>query len=191
MTTLSTARLTLRPWREADLGPFAELNADPEVMQFMPARLSREQSDALASHAAAALAARRFGLWALELQATAEFLGYVGLAEVGFTAHFTPCREVLWRLKRLAWGHGYATAATRACLTFAFATLRAPEVVAFTVPRNSRSRAVMERLGMHHDPAADFEHPRLPEGHPLRAHVLYRIASAEWPQQVHGSPLRA
>jgi RimJ/RimL family protein N-acetyltransferase len=188
MTTLTTARLKLRPWREADLGPFAELNADPEVMQLMPACLSREQSDRLAARAGAALAARGFGLWACELQATAELLGYVGLAEVGFTAPFTPCLEILWRLKRPAWGHGYATEAARACLTFAFAKLRAPEVVAFTVPRNVRSRAVMERLSMHHDPAEDFEHPRLPEGHPLRAHVLYRIAAAEWPRDAHGSP---
>lgn len=175
MTVLSTERLELRSWRDADLEPFAALNADPEVMRFMPKLLTRAESDALAAGAAAALTSRGWGVWALELRASRDFLGCVGLADVGFAAAFAPCLEILWRLKRQAWGHGYATEAARACLQFAFATLRAPEVVAFTVPANERSRAVMRRLGMRHDAADDFEHPRLPPGHPLRPHVLHRL----------------
>lgn len=188
MTTLTTARLDLRPWRQADLAAFAALNADPEVMRYLPHALSRAASDALAAAAAQALATRSFGLWALELRTAAEFLGYVGLTEVGFTAPFTPCIEIQWRLKRTAWGAGYATEAARACLEFAFATLRAREVVAFTVPQNVRSRAVMERLGMRRDPADDFEHPRLPQGHPLRRHVLYRITEGERSRDPRSSP---
>lgn len=178
MPVLSTERLELRPWREADLEPFAALNADPEVMRHMPRLLTRAESNALAASAASALASRGWGLWALELRASQDFLGLVGLSEVGFAAAFTPCLEIMWRLKRAAWGHGYATEAARACLEFAFTTLAAPEVVAFTVPVNERSRAVMRRLGMRHDAADDFEHPRLPPGHPLRHHVLYRLDAA-------------
>jgi RimJ/RimL family protein N-acetyltransferase len=183
MIVLSTPRLELRPWQEADLEPFAALSADPEVMRFMPRCLSRAESDALAAGARATLAARGWGLWALASRADQEFLGYTGLAEPTFSAHFTPCVEILWRLKRSAWGHGYATEAARSCLEFAFETLAASEVVAFTVPANRRSRAVMERLGMRHTVADDFEHPRLPAGHPLRHHVLYRIAGSAWPRR--------
>ena len=187
MTTLSTERLELRPWARADLAPFAALNADPEVMRYMPRTLDRAESDALAAQAAAALAARGLGPWVLELRSEREFLGMVGLAEVTFPAHFTPSLEVLWRLKRAAWGRGYATEAARACLELAFATLEVPEVVAFTVPENRRSRAVMERLGMRRDPRDDFEHPRLPAGHPLRPHVLYRLAAVEWSRRVRSA----
>jgi RimJ/RimL family protein N-acetyltransferase len=180
MTTLCTARLELRPFAEADREPFAALNADPEVMQFMPRPLSRAESDAFAATATAQLAAQGFGLWAVTRQRGQELLGCVGLSRASFAAHFTPCLEVLWRLRRSAWGCGYATEAAGACLAFALERLQAPEVVAFTVPANLRSRRVMERLGMRHDAAGDFEHPRLPEGHPLRRHVLYRLARAAW-----------
>jgi RimJ/RimL family protein N-acetyltransferase len=105
-----------------------------------------------------------------------------------FTAHFTPCTEVSWRLQRDQWGHGYATEAARACLHFAFATLRLPEVVSFTVPDNLRSRRVMERLGMRRRAGEDFEHPRLPPGHPLRPHVLYRLARADFASGAGLSP---
>ena len=184
MRTLSTERLELRPWADSDLAPLAALNADPEVMQYMPRTLSRAESDALVAQACRALAARGFGLWALELRAEREFLGLVGLAEVTFAAPFAPSLEILWRLKRAAWGRGYATEAAHACLELAFATLAVPEVVAFTVPENRRSRAVMERLGMRRDPRDDFEHPRLPAGHLLRPHVLYRLAAAKWSPRV-------
>jgi RimJ/RimL family protein N-acetyltransferase len=180
MHVLTTARLELRPWRDSDREPFAALNADPEVMRFMPERLERAASDALLDAVQQGLAARGWGVWALARRDGGEFLGYVGLSRVTFSVPFAPCLEVLWRLKRSSWGHGYATEGTRRCLEYAFGTLAAEELYAFTVPANLRSRAVMERLGMCHLPAGDFEHPRLPPAHPLRPHVLYRISREEW-----------
>jgi ribosomal-protein-alanine N-acetyltransferase len=176
MPTLTTLRLTLRAWRPADLEPFAALNADPRVMEFMPGRLTRAESDALAAGAAAALEKRGWGLWVVERRDGREFVGCVGLDVPSFEAAFTPCVEIAWRLGAAWWGRGLATEAARECLRFAFGTLALTEVVAFTVPANLRSRALMERLGMRCDRGEDFEHPRLPAGHPLRRHVLYRGA---------------
>jgi RimJ/RimL family protein N-acetyltransferase len=180
MMELSTPRLWLRPWRPADLQPFAALNADARAMEFMPACLTRSQSDQFAGWAQAEIERRGWGIWAVEVRATAEFAGCVGLAVPAFEAHFTPCIEILWRLRPPLWGQGYATEAARECLRLAFEQLALPEVLAFTVPANIRSRAVMERLGMAHDAGGDFEHPRLPRGHPLRPHVLYRLKRTDW-----------
>jgi RimJ/RimL family protein N-acetyltransferase len=177
---LMAPRLRLRQWRAADLEPFAALNADPAVMEFMPRCLSREDSDALAATAQAEILNRGWGLWATELRDSGEFIGCVGLSVPSFPAHFTPCVELHWHLKRASWGRGFATEAARECLRFAFETLDLSEIVAFTVPANTRSRAVMERLGMWHDVEGDFEHPRLPPGDPMRRHVLYRLTSEAW-----------
>ena len=116
-----------------------------------------------------------FGLWALEIPGVAPFAGFVGLSVPGFTAPFTPCVEIGWRLAAAHWGRGYATEAARAVLAHAWDVVGLDEVVSFTTAGNDRSRAVMTRIGMRHDPAADFDHPRLVAGHPLRPHVLYRI----------------
>jgi RimJ/RimL family protein N-acetyltransferase len=180
MTELSTSRLRLRQWRESDLEPFAALNADPQVMEFMPARLSRSESDALARRSESEIAAQGFGFWAVELRETGDFVGFVGLRTASFEAHFTPSVEIGWRLARTSWGKGFATEAAGRCLRFAFDTLALSEVVSFTVPANLRSRAVMERLGMRRAASDDFEHPRLPPGSPLRPHVLYRLARSTW-----------
>jgi RimJ/RimL family protein N-acetyltransferase len=177
MTVLTTARLTLRDWHEEDLPHFAALNADPAVMEFMPRPLSRAESDDFVRRAQRHIEARGWGLWAVEGRADGQFIGYVGLAVPSFSEHFTPCVEIGWRLRRASWGHGYATEAARECLRVAFETLGLPEVVAFTVPANVRSRAVMQRLGMVHNPRDDFDHPRLPPGHALRRHVLYRLGA--------------
>jgi RimJ/RimL family protein N-acetyltransferase len=174
-TELRTDRLRLRPWRPADHEPFAALNADPSVMEFFPAPLSRAESDAGAARIAAHFEAEGFGLWAAEEIGGAPFIGFIGLAVPAFSAHFTPCLEIGWRLARSAWGFGYATEGAREVLRFAFETLKLSEVVSMTVPANTRSRRVMENLGMRRDPADDFEHPRLRAGHPLRRHVLYRL----------------
>ena len=171
---LRTARLLLRRWRDEDRAPFAALNADPLVTEFLPGPLSRARSDALADRIAAHFAAHGFGLWAIEVPGQVPFAGFVGLAVPAFEAAFTPCVEVGWRLASACWGRGYATEGARAALAFGFARLGLAEIVSFTVPANVRSRRVMERLGMTHDPADDFDHPALPEGHPLRRHVLYR-----------------
>jgi RimJ/RimL family protein N-acetyltransferase len=179
-TELRTSRLLLRRWREADLVPFAALNADPYVMEHFPACLSREESDSLARRIEAHFEANGYGLWAVEIRATAEFIGFTGLSMPSFQAHFTPAVEVGWRLARSAWGQGYATEAARASLAFAFDEAGLEEVVSFTTPANLRSQAVMRRLGMRHNPADDFDHPGIAPGAQLRRHVLYRIASNQW-----------
>jgi RimJ/RimL family protein N-acetyltransferase len=171
---LRTARLVLREWRESDLAPFAQLNADPEVMRYFPGVLTRAQSDTLAAQVQARFAEQGWGLWAVEAPQIAPFIGFVGLGRVPFEAHFTPAVEVGWRLDRRHWGCGYATEAARAAIEFAFDELECEQVVSFAVLANDRSRAVMERLGMTHDQADDFDHPAVAAG-PLRRHALYRI----------------
>ncbi len=173
---LRTPRLILRRWRRSDRGPFAAMNADPAVMAHFPSTLTPAESDALADAIDAAHAARGFGLWALEIPGLVPFAGFVGLSAPAFTAPFTPCVEIGWRLAAAQWGSGYATEAGRAVLGHAWDVLRLDEVVSFTTAGNVRSRAVMDRLGMRYDPADDFDHPRLAAGHPLRRHVLYRLA---------------
>jgi RimJ/RimL family protein N-acetyltransferase len=172
---LRTPRLLMRAWRESDREPFAALNADPEVMAHFPEPLTRVRSDHMIALIEAEFARNGFGLWALEVAETGRFIGFAGLNEVAFTAHFTPAVEVGWRLVRDAWGHGYATEAARAALSYGFDEAGLEEVVSFTAVTNLRSQAVMRRLGMSHDPADDFEHPYVPAGHRLRHHLLYRI----------------
>jgi RimJ/RimL family protein N-acetyltransferase len=178
---LRTERLRLRRWAEADREPFAALNADPEVMEFFPAPLSREQSDLLIERIETGFERHGFGLWALEPLESGELIGFAGLAVPPFEAHFTPAVEVGWRLARPAWGNGYATEAGRAALAHGFGRLGLEEIVSMTSIGNARSRAVMERLGMTRDPADDFEFPTLPPGHPLRPHVLYRVGPSQVP----------
>jgi RimJ/RimL family protein N-acetyltransferase len=172
---LRTERTVLRRWRRADREAFAVLNADPRVMAFFMSTLSRGESDAVADGIERELEERPFGLWALEIPGVVPFAGYVGLHVPSFTAHFTPCVEIGWRLAAEQWGHGYATEAARAALAHAWDPLGLPEIVSFTTVHHAKSRAVMERIGMRRDPADDFDHPRLPEGHPRRPHVLYRV----------------
>jgi RimJ/RimL family protein N-acetyltransferase len=172
---LRTERLLLRPWRPADREPFAALNADAEVMRHFPAPLTREQSDAFADRIEATFEQQGWGLWAVEVRDGGEFVGFTGLGRPSFDAHFMPAIEIGWRLARGAWGRGYATEAARAAAAFGFETLAADELVSFTAVANTRSRAVMERLGMTYDPADDFDHPSVPAGHELRRHVLYRL----------------
>lgn len=169
-----TERLTLRGWRPSDRMPFIRMNANPEVMEYFPTLMSVDQTDWMLGRIAEQQAQYGFTLWAAELRETAEFIGFVGLAVPGFEAHFTPCVEIGWRLMSRHWGRGLATEGARAALRLGFETYGLREIVSFTVPHNLRSRRVMEKLGMTHDPAEDFEHPRLPEGHSLRRHVLYR-----------------
>jgi ribosomal-protein-alanine N-acetyltransferase len=174
--TLTTERLLLRQWRDDDREPFAAMCADPEVMRYFPPLPTRDESEAWIENQGLLLDLRGWGLWPVEVAGGAPFVGFVGLAEPQFEAHFTPCVEIGWRLAREHWGRGYATEAARAAAAFAFDELGLDEIVALTVPANARSRAVMERLGMTRDPADDFEHPLLPPGHPLRRHVLYRLS---------------
>lgn len=175
MNELRTERLLLRRWREEDLAPFAAMNADPRVMQHLPKLLTRGESLAMASRIEQHFVERGFGLFAVEVRGGLGFIGFVGLSVPSFQAPFTPCVEIGWRLAHEAWGHGYATEAAREALRMGFETLGLAEIVSFTVFENLRSRRVMERLGMVRDPEDDFDHPRLPEGHRLRRHILYRL----------------
>jgi RimJ/RimL family protein N-acetyltransferase len=169
VTELRTERLLLRHWREEDREPFAALNADPVVMEHFPSTMTREASDAFVDFNVTTIAVRGWGLWAVEVDR--EFIGFVGLNE----PDFMPGVEVGWRLARDAWGHGYATEAASAALAFARDELRLDEVVSFTSTTNVRSQRVMQRLGMTHDPADDFDHLRVQDPR-LRRHVLYRLA---------------
>lgn len=175
---MRTERLILRPWRDDDLEPFAVMNADPEVMEYFPSTLTREQSDAMVARITVGLREDGFGLWAVEVCETGRFAGFTGIVWQRFEAHFTPAVEVGWRLAREAWGNGYATEAARAALGHGFGTAGLEEVVSLTSRTNLRSQAVMRRLGMTHDPRDDFDHPLLEPGDPLRPHVLYRLSAA-------------
>lgn len=182
MARLVTPRLHLRGWREADLAPLAAINADPEVMAHLGGPMSREASDLMVGRFLQKWDEEpRFGWWALERTGRAELIGFVGLARPDFDAPPAPCVEIGWRLKRAAWGQGLATEAARACLGHAFGPLGLAEILSFTTPDNLRSRAVMERIGMTRDPQGDFDHPLIAEDSPMRRHVLYRIAAADWP----------
>jgi RimJ/RimL family protein N-acetyltransferase len=178
--TLSSGRICLRQWRDEDRDAFAAMNSDARVMEFFRSRLSRVESDAMVDGISRHFRERGFGLWAVEVPGVAAFVGFAGLAVPGFSAHFTPCVEVGWRLAFEHWGRGYATEAAQLALGYAFGALALSEVVSFTSATNHRSRAVMERLGMRRDPAENFDYPALPEGHPLRRHVLYRLRSGSF-----------
>jgi RimJ/RimL family protein N-acetyltransferase len=167
-----TTRLLMRQWTDADLEPFAQMNADPEVMQYFPATLTRPASDAFVARARARLEENGWGLWALEVDG--RFAGFTGLARPAWNPSLV---EVGWRLPRWAWGHGYATEAAREALAVGFDELGLTEIVSFTAVPNERSQAVMRRLGMMRDPADDFDYPTIAEGHPLRRSVLYRISA--------------
>lgn len=179
---LTTARLALRDWRDEDLAPWAALNADPRVREFFPNILTFEESVAQMQFIRDHFARHGFGPWAVEVLGGASFIGFIGLSVPSFEAHFTPCVELGYRLAFDAWGQGYATEGARAALRYGFEVLSLPEIVAFTTVSNLRSRRVMARVGMSHDPADDFDHPNLSVGHRLRRHVLYRLCAwCDWP----------
>lgn len=178
--TLYTDRLMLRAWRASDLAPFSELNADPEVMMHFPASLSEKETKAFVAKIRAHFVEHGFGLWAVEARGVAPFIGFIGLWRPSFRAHFTPAVQVGWRLARPYWNQGYCTEGAQRVLRFAFQEQGIDELVNFTVPKNAGSRRVMDKLGMHRDARGDFNHPRLPHGHPLRQHVLYRLDAETW-----------
>jgi RimJ/RimL family protein N-acetyltransferase len=177
MSTLYTDRLILRRWQPSDRAPFASINRDPVVMEHFPRSLSEVQSNRVIDRIEAHFEQHRFGLWATQLRDSSEFIGFIGISVPRFEAAFMPCVEIGWRLASAHWGRGLATEGARAVMRHAFEDLSLPALVSFTVPANLRSRRVMEKLGMTRNPADDFHHPQLPHGHPLRRHVLYRLAA--------------
>jgi RimJ/RimL family protein N-acetyltransferase len=177
---IRTDRLRIRSWREDDFDAYAAMNADPRVMKFFPGVLSRDESRLRFARGSARLAEHGYGFWPVEVIGGAPFIGMVGLANPDFSAHFLPAVEIGWRLAAEHWGRGYATEAARAVVAFGFERLALPEIVSFTTVTNRPSRRVMEKLGMRHAPGDDFLHPSLPDGHPLRPHVLYRLPRAAY-----------
>jgi RimJ/RimL family protein N-acetyltransferase len=173
---LTTDRLLMREWRDGDRAPYAALNADEDVMEHFPSTLTARQSNEMVDRMIAKWAADGHGLWAVEVRETREFIGFVGLAAPMWTASFTPCVEVGWRLAKSAWGNGYAPEAARAAVTWGFANIDLPddEIVSFTTVGNVKSQRVMQKIGMTHDPADDFDHPLLADWADRR-HVLYRL----------------
>ena len=185
---LETPRLKLRSWQADDLDPFSALCADETVMEHFPSTLTRAQSAEVIEGFLQRMDKDGFAPWALECRRTGDFLGFVGLMRVRFESHFTPAVEIGWRLAREAWGHGYATEGAKTALHQAFETLGLPALVSFTSQTNRRSQSVMERIGMTRNPEDDFLHPRLPEGDPLRPHVLYRLQAEQWRPGPPGAP---
>jgi len=175
---IATPRLRLRGWLAEDLEPFAALNADSEVMEHFPSRLSHEETVGLVARIEKHFENYGYGPWAVELPRQAPFIGFIGLSVPAFEASFTPCVEIGWRLARPWWGQGFATEGARAALAQGFEGLGLVEIVSFTVPGNLRSRRVMEKLGFRY--AEEFEHPGIDPSHPLRRHVLYRLSRADW-----------
>jgi ribosomal-protein-alanine N-acetyltransferase len=177
---IRTDRLLLRRWHSEDRAPFAAMNGDPRVMEFFPGVVSREDSDAQIDRIEAHFAEHGFGLWAVEISGVTTFAGFIGLAVPRFEAHFTPCVEIGWRLAAEHWGRGYATEGARAAAGFGFESLKLDEIVSMTAVTNVRSRRVMEKIGMAHDPADDFDHPLAPLDSWTRPHVLYRLRSTDF-----------
>lgn len=178
---LHTDRLILRSWQEQDLPAFAAMNACPHVCEFLPGPLSEEESREAFQRYRAHFDRHGYGFFPMEEKASGEFVGFTGLGYRGedFKTHFTPAVDIGWRLVYARWGKGYASEAARAVLAYAFNDLGLNEVVSFTVPENFRSRHVMEKLGLQHDPAGDFAHPNIPAHHRLSRHVLYRGRKAD------------
>ncbi|MHB1938170.1 MAG: GNAT family N-acetyltransferase [Acidobacteriaceae bacterium] len=179
---IETERLRLRPWQDRDLPAFAEMNADPRVRRYFSSRLTREESDASVARFIRMYALDGFGFFAAELRDTSDFIGMIGIQRMSFLLPglSVPAVEIGWRLNEKSWGKGLATEGARACLDLAFEKFQLPEVVAFTIPANLPSRRVMDKLGMTRDPHHDFDHPRIPDGHPFERHVLYRLQRKTW-----------
>jgi len=180
---IKTERLLLRRWRDADREPFAGLNGDPQTLVYFPATLSRQESDALVDRIEARFEAHGYGLWALEVRETGEFIGFTGLAPMPAGVPGSAGTEIGWRLVKHAWHQGYATEAARAALGVAFDGVGLPEIWSMTAVLNTPSQAVMRRIGL--TEAARFEHPRVPAGSPLRPHVVYHRAN---PARSPGAP---
>ncbi len=186
MTIIKTDRLILRPWKEEDIEPFAQLNGDPHVMKYFPSTLTKEVSDQMAKRMQNKIEERGWGWWAVSVPEVADFIGFIGLNNVdqSFQVPFTPAIEIGWRLASNYWGKGYASEGAAACLKYGFEVLKLAEIVSFTSVPNNRSRRVMEKIGMHRDSKDDFDNPNLAENHWLRKHVLYRLGVGEWQKQL-------
>ena len=175
MDRIETQRLILRRWRTGDFEPFHRINSDPRVMEFFPAVLTPDETKAFMARIESGFEEKGFGLWAAELKAGGEMIGFIGLSVPTFKAVFTPCVEIGWRLACEHWGQGLAPEGAQKVLEFAFREVKLTEVLSWTSKVNLPSRRVMEKIGMSYDPRDDFEHPLRPLDVRLRPHVLYRM----------------
>ena len=179
-TVLRTRRLILRQWKESDFLPYAKLNADQRVMEFMLGTMTEEETHQSIERTKKHFDAHGFGRWAVEVAESEKFIGFVGINIPPYTLPFSPCVEVAWRVCADEWGKGYAPEAANEAMRDGFERVGLQEIVSFTTLINLKSRRVMEKLGMRYCPAEDFDHPMVPEGHRLRRHVLYRMSKADW-----------
>jgi len=177
---ITTPRLVLREWRDADRDAFAQMNADPRVCEFLVRPVTRADSDDMVDHIDRCWRERGYGLWAAERRDSGAFIGYVGLWPAIFASPFTPAVEVGWRLAHEHWGNGFATEGAMEALRFGFEVITLPEIVSFTAKGNTRSIRVMERVGLRRDPHGDFVHPAFESDQPAREHVLYRLSRERW-----------
>ncbi|MGP9688169.1 GNAT family N-acetyltransferase [Psychrobacter sp. AOP22-C1-C5] len=191
---IETDRLYLRQWQTSDFVIFAEMNADPEVMQYFPKLLSTTVSNTIAKKCQQLIEDNGWGFWAVSLKDSSKkrnnFIGFVGLNDTHANMSFAPAVEIAWRLRKECWGQGYATEAARAALQFAFTELALDDVVSFTAVINKRSQLVMERIGMT-DSQDNFYHPALNADHRLAEHVLYKITRPQWQKAVALKPMRS
>ena len=183
INTIETERLYLRQWQASDFAPFAEMNANPEVMEYFPKLLTTSMSNTIAKKCQSLIDDNGWGFWAVSLKETDAFIGMVGLNNANADMPFSPAVEIAWRLDNDYWGLGYATEAARASLNFAFVELGIEEVVSFTAVINKRSQLVMERLGMTNT-QENFYHPMINPNHRLAEHVLYKMTRQQWQDAV-------
>ena len=182
-TILRTQHLILRRWKESDFFPFAGMNADQRVMEFMLGTMTEEETRQSIEGIKKHFDAHGFGRWAVEVAGSGQFIGFVGISIPPYTLPFRPCVEVAWRICAEEWGKGYAPEAAKEALRDGFERVALEEIVSFTTLTNLKSRRVMEKLGMRYCPSEDFDHPMVPEGHRLRRHALYRMGKADWSAQ--------
>lgn len=175
---VATERLLLRQWREEDFPQFAHMNADPEVMEYFPQLLSREESDTFATHIMQLIEKRGWGLWALELKDEKTFVGFTGLHESWSGLPFPQEIEIGWRLAKPFWGRGLACEAAKRVLQYGFEELNLHKIISFTSVINLRSQRLMARIGLQ-DTGRNFAHPKVPVG-PLREHVLFELHRTEY-----------
>jgi [ribosomal protein S5]-alanine N-acetyltransferase len=171
---IETSRLTLREWQESDYEPYIALNADIQVMEFLPSVLTREQTLTQIGRISGAIGENGYGFFAVERKDNGQFIGFTGLNYVTFESDFTPCTEIGWRLSRANWDQGFATEAAKACLEFGFGKLGLNDIYAFTAFGNRRSENVMKKIGM--EKTGTFDHPLVTDGSALKTHLLYKVS---------------
>ncbi|PCI75540.1 GNAT family N-acetyltransferase [Candidatus Aerophobetes bacterium] len=180
MKILETERLILRTWIDTDLQPMCAINQDPKVMQYFPSLQDLDATKHLITKINAHFDTYGYSLYAAVRKDTDEFIGFIGLLNVNFKAHFTPATEIGWRLASNQWGQGFATEGAKAVLDYAFKTLEIPEIVSFTATDNAPSKRVMEKIGLSRQKSDDFDHPKLNDNSPLKRHVLYRLTKEQY-----------